>query len=119
MISIAAGLAALLSGVAFVPDAPAQDVRPQASQSQPRVSLTRDGGDAVVRISLQDLASVRGAPLEAPPNDAWRSAASALSGDFASGGSGVHTIAVATGAGSTAQATTSISMNVRIVGLGF
>jgi len=119
MISFAAGLAALLSGVAFVPDAPAQapDIQPQGAQ--PQVSLSRDGADAVVRISLQDMASVRGAPLSNAPGDAWRSATSAFSGDFASGGSGVHTIAVATGAGSIAQATTSISMNVRIVGLGF
>jgi hypothetical protein len=114
MVSIAAGLAALLSGVAF---APQSDPLPQPAR--PQIDVARDGADTVVRISLQEMASVRGAPLSSAPDDAWRSSGAIFGGDFASGGSGVHTIAVATGAGSTAQATTSISMNVRLTGLGF
>lgn len=107
MVSFAAGLTALLSGVAFAP---------QPDVAQPQVSIARDGADMLVRISLQEMITARGAPISGPMAEGWRSGDIRFGDDFARGQVGVSNIAIATGAGSTAQAATSISMNVRIAG---
>lgn len=107
MVSFAAGLTALLSGVTFA--------SPQTDVSQPQISVARDGADMMVRISLHDMVAARGAPISGPAADGWRGADISFGGDFARGQSGISNIAVAAGAGSTAQASTSITMNVRIV----
>jgi hypothetical protein len=111
MVSFAAGLSALLSSVTFAPDAPVT--------AQPQVSLSRDGADMVMRISLQEMTTVRGGPVSSPAGEAWRSADVTFGDTFMAGTHGVANIAVATGAGSLAQASTSISMNVRITNAGF
>lgn len=104
MVNFAAGLTALLSGVAFAPQAPGL---------QPQVNVAHEGSVTMIRISLDEMVTARAAPLAGPVEGAWRSA-DVNFGDAFSPQSGVHTVAVASGLGSTAQAASSINMTVRI-----